>query len=70
MSLLTPVKLYALGINESTTIDIDSDVVELLIGMYESHGNHIAMQYAGSELVNTIKTYRAGNIVTHSRFEI
>ncbi|PRP89289.1 hypothetical protein PROFUN_02163 [Planoprotostelium fungivorum] len=60
-------QLYALGITEDVHLDLDSDIVELLIGMYESHGNHLALQYAGSELVNTIKTYRAGNIVTHSR---
>jgi len=38
-----------------------------LIELYEGMGNQIALQYAGSELVNTINTYRAGSMLSQSR---
>lgn len=60
-------QLYSMGITDTPYVAFDTDIVDKLVDMYEGMGNQIALQYAGSELVNTIKSYRSGNIVTHSR---
>lgn len=49
-----------MGITDVPVVDWDTTLVEHLIELYEGMGNQIALQYAGSELVNTIKTYRSG----------
>jgi hypothetical protein len=52
-------QLFAMGFIESPhALQLDSDICQILIEMYEQMGNQLALQYAGSELVNTIKTYR------------
>lgn len=69
-----------MGLTEKPLIDFESHLVDLLIELYEGMGNQIALQYAGSgketlyeislkfpELVNTINTYRAGNMLSQSR---
>lgn len=56
-----------MGLIATPNVDIDSELTKLLIKMYEGVGNQIALQYAGSELVNTMKTYRAGNFASQSR---
>jgi hypothetical protein len=61
-------QLYALGVvDDPKLVDFGTDVVDVVIDMYEGMGNQIALQYAGSELVNTIRTYNAGGWATHSR---
>eukprot|EP01114_Cavostelium_apophysatum_P020199 TRINITY_DN6706_c0_g1_i1.p1 TRINITY_DN6706_c0_g1~~TRINITY_DN6706_c0_g1_i1.p1 ORF type:complete len:811 (-),score=116.42 TRINITY_DN6706_c0_g1_i1:131-2563(-) len=60
-------QLYVMGVNDVPFVGFDSEIVDVLVDMYEGMGNQIALQYAGSELVNTIKTYRSGNLVTQSR---
>ncbi|KAI1856251.1 hypothetical protein JX265_011763 [Neoarthrinium moseri] len=61
-------QLHALGILEDTMIDYDTDAVNLFTHMYHDHGDTIAMQYGGSQLVNTMETYRKINQWTsHSR---
>ncbi|KAH7349353.1 polyphosphoinositide phosphatase [Plectosphaerella cucumerina] len=61
-------QLHALGILEDTTIEYDSDAVNLFTHMYHDHGDTIAVQYGGSQLVNTMETYRKINQWTsHSR---
>ncbi|KAI1089110.1 SacI homology domain-containing protein [Rostrohypoxylon terebratum] len=61
-------QLHALGILEKTTIDYDTDAVNLFTHMYHDHGDTIAVQYGGSQLVNTMETYRKINQWTsHSR---
>ncbi|KAI2471286.1 SacI homology domain-containing protein [Annulohypoxylon bovei var. microspora] len=61
-------QLHALGILENTTIDYDTDAVNLFTHMYHDHGDTIAVQYGGSQLVNTMETYRKINQWTsHSR---
>jgi hypothetical protein len=52
-----------LGLAEET----EPDVVEVLVDMYESLGNQVALQYGGSELANTIKTYTKHSIASQSR---
>ncbi|CAB4378561.1 unnamed protein product [Rhizophagus irregularis] len=61
-------QLYALGIIDKPWVSVDSDVVNMLTDMYHDHGDTIALQYGGSNLVNTIDSYRKINQWTsHSR---
>ncbi|MCJ1311331.1 phosphatidylinositol-3,5-bisphosphate 5-phosphatase [Agyrium rufum] len=54
-------QLHALGIIEGTSIEYDTDAVNLYTHMFHSHGDSIAIQYGGSHLVNTMETYRKIN---------
>ena len=61
-------QLYALGIIGDTSIAYDTDAVNLFTHMFHDHGDTIAVQYGGSQLVNTMETYRKINQWTsHSR---
>ncbi|KAI9821697.1 MAG: phosphatidylinositol-3,5-bisphosphate 5-phosphatase [Pycnora praestabilis] len=61
-------QLHALGVIDDTSIDYDTDAVNLFTHMYHDHGDTIAIQYGGSHLVNTMETYRKINQWTsHSR---
>jgi phosphatidylinositol 3,5-bisphosphate 5-phosphatase len=61
-------QVHALGIIADTSIDYDTDAVNLFTHMYHDHGDTIAVQYGGSQLVNTMETYRKINQWTsHSR---
>ncbi|KAL2120833.1 hypothetical protein VTJ04DRAFT_4860 [Mycothermus thermophilus] len=61
-------QLHALGILGDTSIEYDTDAVNLFTHMYHDHGDTIAVQYGGSQLVNTMETYRKINQWTsHSR---
>ncbi|KAI9827261.1 MAG: phosphatidylinositol-3,5-bisphosphate 5-phosphatase [Thelocarpon impressellum] len=61
-------QLHALGVIQDTSIDYDTDAVNLFTHMYHDHGDTIAVQYGGSHLVNTMETYRKINQWTsHSR---
>ncbi|KAK0722162.1 SacI homology domain-containing protein, partial [Lasiosphaeria miniovina] len=61
-------QLFALGILGDTVINYDTDAVNLFTHMYHDHGDTIAVQYGGSQLVNTMETYRKINQWTsHSR---
>ncbi|XP_059046307.1 polyphosphoinositide phosphatase [Achroia grisella] len=51
-------QLYALGLIAEPVIEFDSDCVRLLEGLYEDHGDTLALQYGGSQLVHRIKSYR------------
>lgn len=51
-------QLYALGLLPSPNLDIECDAARLLESMYASHGDIIAIQYGGSNTVNTIDSYR------------
>lgn len=59
-------QLHALGIIAETSIDYDTDAVNLFTHMYRDHGDTIAVQYGGSQLVNTMETYRKINQWTSS----
>ena len=61
-------QLHALGIIEDTSIAYDTDALNLFTHMWHDHGDTIAVQYGGSQLVNTMETYRKINQWTsHSR---
>lgn len=48
-------------ISSSTTLDYDSDLVNILTEIFHDHGDTIAIQYGGSNLVNTMDSYRRIN---------
>ncbi|KAJ9639074.1 phosphatidylinositol-3,5-bisphosphate 5-phosphatase [Knufia peltigerae] len=61
-------QLQALGVIEDTSVEYDSDAINLFTHMWHDHGDTIAVQYGGSHLVNTMATYRKINQWTsHSR---
>lgn len=61
-------QLCALGIIDKPRVEYDTDVIDLLTEMYHDHGDTIALQYGGSNLVNTVETYRKINHwSSHSR---
>lgn len=61
-------QLHALGVINTTSIEYDTDAVNLFTHIFRDHGDTIAVQYAGSHLVNTMETYRGINQWTsHSR---
>lgn len=52
-------QLYALGALESPTqLGLDCPAYHILEEIYEDHGDTMALQYGGSQLVNRIQTYR------------
>ena len=54
-------QLHALGVLVEPWVDFDTDAVNMLTHMYHDHGDTIALQYGGSQLVNTMETYRRIN---------
>ncbi|KAJ3090387.1 phosphatidylinositol-3,5-bisphosphate 5-phosphatase, partial [Physocladia obscura] len=61
-------QLHALGVLHIPRVEFDSDAANLLNGMYQDHGDTIALQYGGSHLVNTMETYRKiAHWTSHSR---
>lgn len=51
-------QLCALGILDMPILEFDTDCVRMLESLYEDHGDTLALQYGGSQLVHRIKTYR------------
>ncbi|XP_050300102.1 polyphosphoinositide phosphatase [Anthonomus grandis grandis] len=51
-------QLCALGVLDTPNIEFDTDCVRMLESLYEDHGDTLALQYGGSQLVHRIKTYR------------
>ncbi|EDV57744.1 polyphosphoinositide phosphatase [Drosophila erecta] len=51
-------QLERLGFVKSAKLEFDSDCVTMLENLYEEHGDTLALQYGGSQLVHRIKTYR------------
>lgn len=55
-------QLKGLGIiSPKKTLDYDSDLINILTEMFHDHGDTIAVQYGGSNLVNTMDSYRRIN---------
>lgn len=60
-------QLQALGVLIEPSLDYDTDAVRLLEQLYEDHGDTIALQYGGSQLVHRVKTYRkVAPLTSHS----
>ncbi|XP_053695063.1 polyphosphoinositide phosphatase [Sabethes cyaneus] len=51
-------QLCELGFLKERKLEFESDCVTMLENLYEDHGDTLAMQYGGSQLVHRIKTYR------------
>lgn len=51
-------QLQAIGVLLEPTLEYETDAVRLLEQLYEDHGDTIALQYGGSQLVHRVKTYR------------
>ncbi|XP_058975883.1 polyphosphoinositide phosphatase-like [Musca domestica] len=51
-------QLERLGFIKSPNLEFDSVCVTMLENLYEEHGDTLALQYGGSQLVHRIKTYR------------
>ncbi|XP_055682057.1 polyphosphoinositide phosphatase [Lutzomyia longipalpis] len=51
-------QLCKLGFLDPPKLEFDSDCVTMLETLYEDHGDTLALQYGGSQLVHRIKTYR------------
>lgn len=55
-------QLKSLGfLSNATDLDYDSDIINILTEMFHDHGDTIAVQYGGSNLVNTMDSYRRIN---------
>lgn len=55
-------QLQSLGfITRSTDLDYESDLINILTEIFHDHGDTIAVQYGGSNLVNTMDSYRRIN---------
>lgn len=55
-------QLKSLGfLSLSADLDYDSDIINILTEMFHDHGDTIAVQYGGSNLVNTMDSYRRIN---------
>ncbi|KAK6456346.1 SacI homology domain-containing protein [Scheffersomyces xylosifermentans] len=48
-------------ISEDKSLDYDSDLINILTEIFHDHGDTIAVQYGGSNLVNTMDSYRRIN---------
>jgi len=60
-------QLQALGVLMEPNLEYDTDAVRLLEQLYEDHGDTIALQYGGSQLVHRVKTYRkVAPLTSHS----
>lgn len=60
-------QLQALGVLIEPHLNYETDAIRLLEQLYEDHGDTIALQYGGSQLVHRVKTYRkVAPITSHS----
>jgi hypothetical protein len=55
-------QLVVMGIRSSARLDPSSNIVRMLIDLYVEIGDHIALQYGGSEAHKKVAT--AGNVNT------
>lgn len=61
-------QLHSLGVIEKPVLEFETDTVRMLEELYEDHGDTLALQYGGSQLVHRIKTYRKiAPLSSHSR---
>ncbi|ORZ38373.1 SacI homology domain-domain-containing protein [Catenaria anguillulae PL171] len=60
-------QLVHLGVLKHPHVPFDTEAIDLLTELYQDHGDAIALQYGGSALVNTMKTYRDRTLISQSR---
>uniref|UniRef100_A0A915ENU0 SAC domain-containing protein n=1 Tax=Ditylenchus dipsaci TaxID=166011 RepID=A0A915ENU0_9BILA len=51
-------QLHAMGYIEEPVIDLNTEICRVFEELYDEHGDTLAWQYAGSQLVHSIKTYK------------
>uniref|UniRef100_A0A158P8H0 SAC domain-containing protein n=1 Tax=Angiostrongylus cantonensis TaxID=6313 RepID=A0A158P8H0_ANGCA len=51
-------QLYAMGVLDNPCLSLQSELCRAFEDMFDDHGNTLAWQYAGSQLVHSIKTYK------------
>uniref|UniRef100_A0A0N5A3J2 SAC domain-containing protein n=1 Tax=Parastrongyloides trichosuri TaxID=131310 RepID=A0A0N5A3J2_PARTI len=51
-------QLYSMGLIDEPVVSFSSELCKCFEEMYDEHGDTMALQYAGSQLVHTIKTYK------------
>lgn len=51
-------QLYSMGYIDNPLIPLNADFCRILEELYDEHGDTLAWQYAGSQLVHSIKTYK------------
>lgn len=51
-------QLYSLGYVDDPILPINGELCRALEDLYDTHGDTMALQYAGSQLVHSIKTYK------------
>ncbi|CEF71517.1 Polyphosphoinositide phosphatase [Strongyloides ratti] len=51
-------QLYSMGLIDEPIISFSSELCKNFEEMFDEHGDTMALQYAGSQLVHTIKTYK------------
>ena len=56
-------QLVVMGIRSNPKLDPSSNIVRVLIEMYVDIGDHIALQYGGSEAHKKVSTERSESIV-------
>lgn len=56
-------QLVVMGIRSSPRLDPSSNIVRVLIDMYVDIGDHIALQYGGSEAHKKVSAERSESIV-------
>lgn len=56
-------QLVVMGIRSNPKLDPSSNIVRVLIDMYVDIGDHIALQYGGSEAHKKVTTERSESIV-------
>lgn len=49
-------QLHAVGLSDSTAVDMNGKVAETLMVMYHNMGDVLALQYGGSPAHNTVRT--------------
>lgn len=53
-----------MGFLDRPDLNYESPFVQVLMAMYEDTGNQIAMQYAGSELANTMSSWTSNTLAS------
>ncbi|CAJ0575276.1 unnamed protein product, partial [Mesorhabditis spiculigera] len=51
-------QLFGMGLLDEPFVDLSSELCRAFEELYDSHGDTLAWQYAGSQLVHSIKTYK------------
>lgn len=56
-------QLYSMGLVGEPLLSPSSEVCRIYEDLMDQHGNTLALQYAGSQLVHSIKTYKKISVI-------